>query len=606
MDDKIKERRRSKEEILKEALAAGARPNRNNMFHCFEHNDKTASAWIKKSKEGFYYWRCFTCNKWYDVWDLEARNLNIDVKDLFKERLGRPQVYTHQTYYKTIDDFIDSIDYIEVEEINPYTNPDTGNVDLLIVRYLPRGGDRKAFAQGYQTAQGFVKKRPQGLLPLFNRTRLKDADTVVYVEGEKCVRLLTKYGIVSTTGSGGSGNANSHDYSMLAGKSVILWPDNDDTGHKYMEQVRDRLLELNPQPEVFIVDVKTLELPEHGDAADLVERVISEGGSDEDCKIQLELALAEILETNKLESLETLLSDMREGRYVNFPISDMPILTHEARMLLNKKIGVVYGNAGFGKSLLIGKAADDLVLQGLKVARLQLEDELELHLLRSFAQQARNSDLAQPEFHQQNPDASKLYYEQFKQTLKTLSQSVSSGESQDWNVKALLEWTEDKLKQGVQLVIIDPVSVVMTDKVWIDSHKLVWGLKKLLANYPDGRVLLVAHPNDNGEVGGGKAYRRFCHTLLILNKFKAPKEVVVLTKNGEEETITAEASIGISKTRYGRGNGLEIAVKLNPSTLCLDELGIIIKDLSETRSSRTTRAVGRDLEKENSSFQPKI
>ena len=599
MDERIKQRRESKEELYKQVVDAGGKPQRNNMFHCYQHQDKTASAWIKKSKEGYWYFRCFTCNIWADVWDIEAKNKGISIGELFKEHLGAVPVVKHQYYYKTIPELIDSLDYIVIEEINPYTNPDNGNVDLLVIRYLPRGGEKKVFLQAYQTEKGFIKKRPDGLLPLFNRSRIQDAGMVVFVEGEKCVRALTKLGIDATTGSGGASNGSSHDYKILAGKGVILWPDNDDAGKRYMMQVRDKLLELDPLPTVYQVDIAELELPQGGDVVDLIEFVKGEGGTDEDCKIQVDLVLSEASESNILESLDTLLDDMRAGRRSNLPILDMPILTHEARMMVNKKIGVVYGGAGFGKSLFINKLSDDLSLRDIKVARLELEDELELHLLRSFAQQAKRSELAIDEWHNQHPDESKELYEKYRPVLEHLAKSVISGENEEWDVKKLLQWTEDKLKQGAELVIIDPVSVVMSKEVWLDSHRLVWGLKRILANYPEGRVLLVAHPNDEGEVGGGKAYRRFCHTLLVLNRFKKPKNVRCLTFNGEERDFVAESSIGISKTRYGKGNGLEIAVKLNTETLCMEELGIIIADQSETNVRSSRKPSGRDLDAEN-------
>lgn len=600
MLDKIKERRKDKQELYKQVVIAGGKPERKNMFRCFKHQDKTASAWIKCSKEGFWYFRCFTCNFWMDAWDLEALNTGKDVRELIKEAVGTNQT-TQSYYYKTTEELLASVDAIDIEEVNPYTNPNDGNIDLVTIRYLPRGGAKKQYAQAYQTDKGFVKRRPAGLLPLFNRARLVDESDIIYVEGEKCVRCLTKLGFTSTTGSGGASNAESHDYTPLAGKNVFLWPDKDEAGKRYMEQVRDKLLALDPAPTVYFIDVSEVDVPENGgDVADLIEKVKAEGGDANDCKIQIELILSEANESNRLESLETLLDDMREGRYTNMPIMDMPILTNEAKMLINKKVGIIYGNAGFGKSLFVSKLADDLGVRGHKVARLQLEDELELHLLRSFAQQAEKSDLANSDWHRMNPEFSKEMYEEYKRTLDVIATTLESGEHNDWNVQKLLDWAELKLKAGCELIVIDPVSVIMSDKVWIDSHKLMWGLKRLLAQYPNGRVVLVAHPNKDGEVGGGQAYKRFCHTLLILNRFKAPKDVLVLDKNGEQKSVTAEASIGISKTRYGKGNGLEIAIRLNPDTLSMEELGVILKDVTET-TVRSPR--GRDLEKENVKYQ---
>lgn len=602
MDDRIKERRRSKDELLREVLAAGGRPAKRNTFHCFQHEDRTASSWIKQSKEGFWYFRCFTCDVWYDVWDLEARNKNTSVVELFRA-LGAEPV-RQQQYYATIEELIDSIDHIAVEEINPYTNPATGNADLLVVRYLPRGGARKAFAQAYQTPRGFIKRRPPGQLPLFNRLRLGEADEVVFVEGEKVVRALTRLGFAATTGAGGASNASAHDYSPLAGKRVYLWADNDEPGRRYMEQVRDRLLELAPAPTIFMVTAEGL--GDGGDAADLIEMTTAEGGTDEDCRAQIECLLADASESKRLEGFEELLDDMREGRRENLPLAGFPILTSEAMTLLNQQVSVLYGNAGFGKTLMVGKICDDLAIAGCAVARLQLEDDLPKHLLRTFAQQAGRAELTKPEFHKQQREESRRLYAEYQPVLDLVAATIVADEMTDWNVASIIEWVGQQLGAGKKLIVIDPASVVMTDKVWLDSHRLMWGIKKLLRQHPQGRVLLVTHPNAEGEVSGGQAFKRFCHNLLVLTRFKQPKQVVLLRPDGVEETCEVPASVGIVKTRDGSGSGLEIAVRLNPETICIEELGIILREVKETKGGGGGGYTGRDLERENAQYKIKL
>ncbi len=600
MVDKVdfKERRRDKLELYKQVVDAGGIPAKNNMFHCFQHNDKTASAWIRKSKEGFWYFRCFTCNFWMDVWDLEAKNRGLSLQELLKERVGSVPAPEQKYHYKSIEEIIESLDYIAIEQIDPYTNPESNNIDLLVIRYLPRGGNKKLFSQSHQTDGGFIKKRPAGMLPIFNRARVAESDTVIFVEGEKCVRALQNIGFTATTGSGGSSNASVHDLSPLSGKTVFLWADFDTPGKAYMEAIRDRLLELDPVPTIYIINVDELELPSGGDVVDLVEKTKSEGGTENDCKLQIEALLAEATESNRLGSFETLLDDMREGRRQNLPINGFPLLTSEAMTLLNQQISVVYGNAGFGKTLFVGKLSDDLALVGHKVARLQLEDDLPKHLLRTFAQQSGRSELTNPEFHKNNPRESHALYKQYQPVLDAVAATIVADETKEWTVTTILEWLEQQLKAGKTLSIVDPVSVVMTEKVWLESNKLMWGTKKLLRQYPMSRVLFVTHPNSEGEVSGGQAYKRFCHNLLILNKFKAPKNFMVLKADGTEEAIQAQASIGIVKTRDGRGSGLEIAIKLNSSNICIEELGVITKELKDTPAPRG-KYTGRDLEAEN-------
>lgn len=74
--------------------------------------------------------------------------------------------------------------------------------------------------------------------PLYNLPRVVSADTVVLVEGEKCADALQSLGRVATTAMGGA-NAPvlKTDWSPLAGKTVIVWPDHDDAGAQYADTV---------------------------------------------------------------------------------------------------------------------------------------------------------------------------------------------------------------------------------------------------------------------------------------------------------------------------------------------------------------------------------
>ena len=117
----------------------------------------------------------------------------------------------------------------------------------------------------------------------------------------------------------------------------------------------------------------------------------------------------------------------------------------------------------------------------------------------------------------------------------------------------------------------------MSGQIWIEAHNLIWGLKQLLAIYKQGRVMLVTHPNDNGEIGGGKAYIRFAHTVLELTRYTEPQLVKLITSSGEEEEATVESAIKIIKCRYGSGLGMEIATELVKTSLTMREIGVICK-----------------------------
>jgi len=66
------------------------------------------------------------------------------------------------------------------------------------------------------------------------------------VEGEKCVGVAGTLGLVATTSAHGSKSPHLTDWSPLAGKRVIILPDNDGPGAAYMQEVAAILGKLSP------------------------------------------------------------------------------------------------------------------------------------------------------------------------------------------------------------------------------------------------------------------------------------------------------------------------------------------------------------------------
>lgn len=107
--------------------------------------------------------------------------------------------------------------------------------------------------------------------PLYRLPAVLAADPalpVFVVEGESCVDALAKMGLVATT-SGSADSAGVADWSPLAGRSLRLWPDNDDAGRKYADAVAERVRALGCAVERL--DVGALHLPDKGDAVDWIK-----------------------------------------------------------------------------------------------------------------------------------------------------------------------------------------------------------------------------------------------------------------------------------------------------------------------------------------------
>ena len=106
--------------------------------------------------------------------------------------------------------------------------------------------------------------------PLYGLHRLvSNPDKEIWVvEGEKKADELNKLGLITTT-SGGATSADSTDWGLLRGRTVRIWPDNDDPGKSYAKEVTDKLKGMG-----FIVsciDVEKLGLGPKEDCVDWLE-----------------------------------------------------------------------------------------------------------------------------------------------------------------------------------------------------------------------------------------------------------------------------------------------------------------------------------------------
>jgi putative DNA primase/helicase len=112
--------------------------------------------------------------------------------------------------------------------------------------------------------------------PLYRLPELEAAETVYVTEGEKAADAMRLVGFVATTSSHGSQSAEKTDWSPLAGKRVVILPDNDESGREYAADVVGLLRQLDPPPTIRILEIP--DLPPAGDVADLP------AGTEEECE----------------------------------------------------------------------------------------------------------------------------------------------------------------------------------------------------------------------------------------------------------------------------------------------------------------------------------
>jgi hypothetical protein len=145
----------------------------------------------------------------------------------------------------------------------------------------------KTFRPVHQTEEGWVCRKPKGQVPLYRLPEVNKAERVFVCEGEKAADRLRQLGLTATTSAFGAGAAGKTDWSPLSGKDVIIMPDHDEPGEKYLKEVLKRLTARRPRP-----SIKILRLAEHwqtggdpprgADAVEFVEQGMPSEWSDQD------------------------------------------------------------------------------------------------------------------------------------------------------------------------------------------------------------------------------------------------------------------------------------------------------------------------------------
>jgi len=137
----------------------------------------------------------------------------------------------------------------------------------VIVRWDRRGGKdiRPVSRRGDRwIIGGMPEPRPLYALP-----DLAGAKRVYVAEGEKAADAARSIGLTATTSAHGSQSTDKTDWTPLAGKQVVILPDNDLPGRSYADAVAAILAKLAPPAVVKVLALPGL--PDHGDIADWVD-----------------------------------------------------------------------------------------------------------------------------------------------------------------------------------------------------------------------------------------------------------------------------------------------------------------------------------------------
>jgi hypothetical protein len=171
--------------------------------------------------------------------------------------------------------------------LKPTKPPDTwtyhdphGNPIMAVARYDTADG--KTYRPFQRLPDGlWAVGDPSGLLPLYRLPELtKNSGPIFVAEGEKCVLALVQIGAVATTSAHGSESPHKTDWTPLAGKPVVILPDNDAPGEGYAAALLRILKRLDPRPP-WVKVVRLPGLAAGEDVADWIPRVSGDRVGDE-------------------------------------------------------------------------------------------------------------------------------------------------------------------------------------------------------------------------------------------------------------------------------------------------------------------------------------
>lgn len=577
--------RGQKQPLLDALRDAGANVDRPAAMRCPFHADDHPSAGVYEDDMGIWRFKCqaSACGWGGDVFDVKAKISNRSPGEVLKELKPLPPPSRNGSakatqVYPTLDALNASFSGLQATYV--YTNPTSGEPDLVVVRYTKDG--KKSFLPCHRVEGGFAKGAPPKPWPIYNRSRVAAAETVVVVEGEKCVHALTDVGIVATTNPSGAGKADHADWSPLAGKRVYLWPDNDApdekgrrTGIEHMKQVATILEGLSPAPEVYWIDCDLLQLPPKGDA---VEFIALYGGE----KVAPMLELFEPMGADK--ELLTLIEDTIAGKRRAIPWP-WGLISRATNALLPGTVTCICGDPGSTKSFLVLEAAAHWHQSGVQCAVFELEEDRAYHLNRLLAQLAGNSDITVAEWVAANPELTRHAMEQHQKFIRSFGKSITAAPDENVTLDQVSKWVAEKAAKGARVIVVDPITAAATEKPWVEDLKFLMEVKSTAVRFGCS-IILVTHPKKGSkqsslhDMAGGAAYQRFSQTVIWVQRLDKSKYQKIRTDYGTR-SARINRIVQLHKTRNGMGAGLKIGFFFDGATLRSEERGIVLGEADD-------------------------
>jgi 5S rRNA maturation endonuclease (ribonuclease M5) len=503
---------KSKEELRAKLETSGAKFSGSSACTCPFHRDTNPSAGIYQSKDGAWRFKCQVCDDTnMDIIGFEARLTGQTPEEVLRASDTKEQksVITEQdirTRYTKANGW---------KYLHEYTDTKGLVTHFVACKYE---GERKKFLQmkryGFNFTMGNSGKRP-----LFRLHKLAQQETVIIVEGEKCVLALEFVGFENvTTCMGGAKSVGNSDLSPLKGKRILIWPDNDEAGTAYANDLKAALDALDCK--VGLVDIGQFMLSEKEDAADYVAKYLKDY-----TKAEIKSDIQGTLDSTRIDGYwETfnsgMVADLKSGVLKSLDIGWD--LLSKTKWMLGGSVTTICAEPGIGKTWFVHNLAINAHRKGIKVANIQLEDTKDFHLARLMA--AMLGIVVDPD---EIRPSDFIALEQNRHLIDELSPLIICPAFEKCSLVNVASIVKEKAEAGCKLIIVDSVSVAeKSERSWDDDQRFINIVKREVSKHKI-RLVLVTHPNNTQgklptleNLSGGKSYQRLSQAVLWLAKTK--------------------------------------------------------------------------------------
>ena len=281
---------------------------------CPAHEDRTPSLSLKEGDDGRVVLHCFAGCPAKAI----MASMGLTMRDLFPcqhEESPQHSPTPSPSTWPTAEAAINAYGRGEPAKQWAYHAPDGQEVGRVLRWDTPSGKAVRPISlhcDGWRLA---AMPAPQ---PLFDCPALLGTDTatVYVVEGEKCVDAMSALGLLATTSAGGSNAAEKTDWGPLAGRDVVILPDNDKPGDGYAATAAGLLAGVA----ATVCIVKLDGLPHGGDVADLVHACHSDAER-QALRETIELATSR---TKEIPMFQTNVNPTSTLTYEPFPVDALP------------------------------------------------------------------------------------------------------------------------------------------------------------------------------------------------------------------------------------------------------------------------------------------